>query len=87
MDLLQTHQSAEGGNGAVQRGTDAQPARCAAPALWSFVLGLTSGDRDRAQDVVQETLLRAWRHPELLQVNGTHADASIRSWLFTVARG
>ncbi len=58
-----------------------------APALWSFVLGLTSGDRDRAQDVVQETLLRAWRHPELLQVNGTHADASIRSWLFTVARG
>src|SRR5436190_6501998 len=35
-----------------------------AGALWSFVVHLTGGDRTRAQDVVQETLLRAWRHPE-----------------------
>ncbi len=55
-----------------------------APALWSFALRLTGGDHGRAEDVVQETLLRAWRRPELL------ADAeqgqSARSWLFTVAR-
>ena len=53
-----------------------------APALWSFALGLTSGDRARAEDVVQETLLRAWRRPELLE----QQDGSARSWLFTVAR-
>jgi RNA polymerase sigma-70 factor (ECF subfamily) len=51
-------------------------------ALWSFVLHLTGGDRGRAEDVVQETLLRAWRRPDVL--SGT--DPSPRSWLFTVAR-
>ena len=55
-----------------------------AAALWSFVLGLTNGDRGRAEDVVQETLLRAWRRPELLQADDEHHSA--RSWLFTVAR-
>ena len=34
-----------------------------APALWRYALRLT-GDKTRAEDVVQETLLRAWRHPE-----------------------
>ena len=53
-----------------------------ASALWSFALGLTNGDRGRAEDVVQETLLRAWRRPELLE----QQDSSARSWLFTVAR-
>jgi RNA polymerase sigma-70 factor (ECF subfamily) len=43
---------------------------------------LTQGDRARAEDVVQETLLRAWRHPEAL----SHAHASARPWLCTVAR-
>src|SRR3954466_9200716 len=37
----------------------------AAP-LMSYALRLTAGDRGRAEDVVQETLLRAWRHPEAL---------------------
>lgn len=50
--------------------------------LWSFVVHLTGGDRTRAQDVVQETLLRAWRHPEVL----AQTDGSSRAWLFTVAR-
>ncbi|MET3804761.1 RNA polymerase sigma-70 factor (ECF subfamily) [Nakamurella sp. UYEF19] len=59
-----------------------------AAALWSFVLGLTSGDRGRAEDVVQETLLRAWRRPELLEQHGQdeRGHSSARSWLFTVAR-
>lgn len=53
-----------------------------AGSLWAFVVHLTGGDRVRAQDVVQETLLRAWRHPEVLE----QADGSARAWLFTVAR-
>ncbi|MGV9801413.1 sigma-70 family RNA polymerase sigma factor [Mycobacterium sp. NPDC003449] len=38
-------------------------------------------NQTRAEDVVQETLLRAWRH---LQGNG--GELPVRSWLFTVAR-
>ncbi|PRY18050.1 sigma-70 family RNA polymerase sigma factor [Kineococcus rhizosphaerae] len=52
-----------------------------AGALWAFVVSLT-GDRVSAQDIVQETLLRAWRHPESLDP----ARGSTRAWLFTVAR-
>ena len=52
-----------------------------AAALWGFCLHLT-GDPVRAEDVAQETLLRAWQHfPTLDQSRG-----SVRSWLFTVAR-
>ena len=49
--------------------------------LWSFALRLT-GDRARSQDVVQETLLRAWRKPSVLD----EEQGSARAWLFTVAR-
>ena|SRR5689334_1734077 len=52
-----------------------------AAALWGFCLHLT-GDRLRAEDVAQETLLRAWQHPEVLDQSGRSA----RSWLFKVAR-
>lgn len=51
------------------------------PALWRYAVQLT-GDPARAEDVVQETLLRAWQHPE---VTGD-CDRSPRAWLFTVAR-
>jgi RNA polymerase sigma-70 factor (ECF subfamily) len=47
--------------------------------LYGYVLRLT-GDPGRAEDVVQETLLRAWRNPDVL------ADRPVRAWLFTVAR-
>jgi RNA polymerase sigma-70 factor (ECF subfamily) len=40
------------------------------------------GDHHLAEDVVQETFLRAWRHAEKLQA-GT---GSVRGWLMTVAR-
>lgn len=52
------------------------------PVLMRFALKLTLGDSQRAEDIVQETLLRAWRHPEV--VDG-HAE-TIRPWLFTVTR-
>ena len=51
-------------------------------SLMRFALKLTLGNQHRAEDIVQETLVRAWRHPEI--VDG-HAD-TIRPWLFTVAR-
>ena len=51
-----------------------------ADALHRYVARLT--DAARAQDVVQETLLRAWRHPDVL----TRPEPSVRAWLFTVAR-
>jgi RNA polymerase sigma-70 factor (ECF subfamily) len=52
-----------------------------AGALWRYAVRLT-GDRARAEDVVQETLLRAWRHPEVFD----DSEKSVRAWLFTVAR-
>jgi len=49
-------------------------------ALLRYGLHLMSGDRQRAEDLVQETIVRAWRHPEAL------ADRPARPWLFAVAR-
>jgi RNA polymerase sigma-70 factor (ECF subfamily) len=49
-------------------------------ALLGYVTRIT-GDPQRAEDVVQETLLRAWRRAGSLE-----GDASaLRSWLFSVA--
>jgi len=50
-------------------------------ALRSFAFRL-AGNPQRADDIVQETLLRAWRHPEALD----GSRGSPRAWLFTVAR-
>ncbi|ACQ78510.1 RNA polymerase, sigma-24 subunit, ECF subfamily [Beutenbergia cavernae DSM 12333] len=52
-----------------------------APALRRYVvaLGVEGGGVD---DVVQETLVRAWRKPEVLD----ETQRSARAWLFTVAR-
>nr|WP_035850682.1 sigma-70 family RNA polymerase sigma factor [Kitasatospora azatica] len=50
--------------------------------LFGFVLHLVGGDRQRAEDVVQETLVRAWRHADRLDAQG----GSLRPWLVTVAR-
>jgi RNA polymerase sigma-70 factor (ECF subfamily) len=53
-----------------------------AAALWRFVLRLVNDDRARAEDVVQETMLRAWRHRTVLE----SAPPAVRAWLYTVAR-
>ena len=50
-------------------------------ALLSYVLGLTHGDQGLAQDVAQDTMLRAWANPAVLAT-----PASARPWLFTVAK-
>jgi RNA polymerase sigma-70 factor (ECF subfamily) len=39
-------------------------------------------DRQMAEDIVQETLIRAWRHTERLHAN----EGSLRGWLLKVAR-
>jgi RNA polymerase sigma-70 factor, ECF subfamily len=51
--------------------------------LVGFLMRLTGGDRAWAEDVRQETLLRAWRHADQLLGGGA---VSLRPWLTTVAR-
>jgi RNA polymerase sigma-70 factor (ECF subfamily) len=51
-------------------------------AILSYLMRLTRGDRHRAEDILQETLVRAWRHPEARSATGEWT----RAWLLTVAR-
>jgi RNA polymerase sigma-70 factor, ECF subfamily len=53
-----------------------------AVALWRFCLRLVNHDEARAEDVVQETMLRAWRHRSILE----SSPPALRAWLYTVAR-
>ena len=50
--------------------------------LLAFVLRLTGGDRQQAEDVVQETMVRAWREAGRLDLSGP----SLMPWLTAVAR-
>jgi RNA polymerase sigma-70 factor, ECF subfamily len=84
--VLQGVAGVESGRGPVPagRGSDEALVRAlysehAAPLL-RYALHLTSGDQQRAEDIVQETLLRAWLHPEAI------ADRPARPWLLAVAR-
>ena len=52
----------------------------AVPSLRAFAISLC-GDVDRANDLVQETLMRAWSHLDLFEP-GTNMSA----WLFTILR-
>ncbi len=49
--------------------------------LFVFALRLL-GDRDAAEEVVQDTLLRAWRHAERFDPS----RGSLAAWVFTIAR-
>ncbi|WP_307849532.1 sigma-70 family RNA polymerase sigma factor [Qaidamihabitans albus] len=50
--------------------------------LMAFTLNLTGHDRQWAEDVVQETLIRAWRNADKLD----REPEMLRAWLHTVAR-
>lgn len=52
-----------------------------AGAIWRYAVHLTGGTAN-ADDIVQETLLRAWRTPRILRQD----PADTRAWLFTVAK-
>jgi len=49
-------------------------------SLLHSLMRWTSGDRHAAEDLLQETMLRAWRNLHTLE------EASARAWLLTVAR-
>ncbi|OKI84551.1 hypothetical protein A6A27_40390 [Micromonospora sp. CB01531] len=53
-----------------------------ADAIFRFLLRLTLGERGLAEDLLQETMLRAWRNLDALP---TEPEA-VRRWLFTVSR-
>ncbi len=50
------------------------------PSLRAFALSLTS-NRDRADDLVQDTLMKAWAASTSFQ-----AGTSLRAWLYTIMR-
>ncbi|WP_228542817.1 MULTISPECIES: sigma-70 family RNA polymerase sigma factor [Micromonospora] len=53
-----------------------------AEPLFRFLLRLASGERQLAEDLLQETMMRAWR-----SIDSLAADLETqRRWLFTVAR-
>jgi RNA polymerase sigma-70 factor (ECF subfamily) len=70
--------------GSATAAPEAMTALCRAHggALLKYALKLTLGDWYRAEDIVQETLVRAWRYPDIV---GT-GYGPVRSWLMTVAR-
>ncbi|MFD3582544.1 sigma-70 family RNA polymerase sigma factor [Streptomyces sp. NPDC058683] len=51
-------------------------------SLMRSLLGWTQGDRQTAEDLVQETMLRAWRHLDILPDD----PRAVRPWLLTVSR-
>ncbi|GAB1639698.1 sigma-70 family RNA polymerase sigma factor [Krasilnikovia sp. MM14-A1259] len=52
------------------------------PVLLAYITRLTRGNIHWAQDILQETCLRAWRNPDARNSDGKWS----RAWLFTVAR-
>lgn len=51
-----------------------------ATALLRHARRLTGGDQQRAEDLVQETIIRAWRHPQAFE------GRPARPWLLAVLR-
>ena len=82
-------QSATGSTGAAPRRRDEAPDEALlravfttpGPAVRAYARRLTH-DRGAAEDVAQETFMRAWRHPEVL----TLEPHQVRAWLLTVTR-
>lgn len=53
-----------------------------ADAVFRFLLKLTLGELPLAEDLLQETMMRAWRNISALDID----EEEQRRWLFTVAR-
>ncbi|GAA0238581.1 sigma-70 family RNA polymerase sigma factor [Cryptosporangium japonicum] len=53
-----------------------------AGSLMRYLLKLNRGDRQTAEDMLQETMLRAWQHADSLP----EQESNQRRWLFAVAR-
>jgi RNA polymerase sigma-70 factor (ECF subfamily) len=53
-----------------------------APDWWPDVMQL-NGDASAAEDVVQETLLRAWQHPEVVADLGRRRGRGSSPWRAT----
>lgn len=74
----------QGGNhsteGNEQRGTFRQQLIASIPKLRAFAQSLAA-HADQADDLVQETLMKAWHHQSSFQ-HGTN----LRAWLFTILR-
>jgi RNA polymerase sigma-70 factor (ECF subfamily) len=50
--------------------------------LFRFLLGLTRNERPAAEDLLQETMLRVWRHLDSLPTE----EVGAQKWLYTIAR-
>ncbi len=53
------------------------------PWLLSYAKFLTNGDTETAEDVVQNALLKGWRHWKKFI---RHHDLSARNWLFSIVK-
>ena len=53
-----------------------------ASVLLRYLAGFTAGNRQSAEDLLQETMIRAWRHLDDLPAE----PEQTRRWMFTVAR-
>jgi RNA polymerase sigma-70 factor (ECF subfamily) len=88
LELVTPAGMADAAGAAVAGGMSPQAAEAAVRGLYqenaSFMLSYVTGllkDRYLAEDVVQETMLRAWRHCDTL----SNDTGSIRGWLIRVA--
>jgi RNA polymerase sigma-70 factor, ECF subfamily len=52
------------------------------PSVLRLLIKMTHGDRMTAEDLLQETMLRAWRHVDTLP----EQEPGQRRWLYAVAR-
>ncbi|MGW4102720.1 sigma-70 family RNA polymerase sigma factor [Streptomyces sp. NPDC004976] len=52
------------------------------PLLLRYAARLLGGDWHKAEDILQETVARAWKHATFLKSHDEH----VRAWLFTVVK-
>lgn len=52
------------------------------PSVLRLLIKMTRGDKQTAEDLLQETMLRAWHHVDVLP----EQELNQRRWLFAVAR-